>query len=93
MVFPSVIGTLLNPSSIYRAWNKITAEAGVSLRFHDLRHLSATLALAEGVNVRVVSDRLGHANANVTLTTYAHVIAGADAAAAESISAALRRTG
>ena len=93
MVFPSEIGTLLNPSSVYRAWWKITAEAGVKMRFHDLRHLSATLALAEGVNVRVVSDRLGHANANVTLSTYAHVMAGADRDAAESIAAALRRTG
>jgi len=93
LVFPSVIGTPLNPSNIYRAWKKITAEAGVRMRFHDLRHASATLALAEGVNVRVVSDRLGHANANVTLSVYAHVMAGADAEAAERISAALSRTG
>jgi len=90
LVFPSIVGTPLNPSNIYRDWKKITAEAGVRMRFHDLRHASATLALAEGVNVPVVSARLGHANANVTLSVY---MAGADAEAAERISAALRRTG
>lgn len=93
LVFPSEIGTPLIPQNFNRAWKRITAEAGVTLKFHGLRHLSATLALAEGVNVRVVSDRLGHANASVTLNVYAHVMAGADAEAAESIAAALRRTG
>ena len=93
LVFPSVVGTPLNPSNIYREWKKITTEAGVSMRFHDLRHASATLALDAGVNVRVLSDRLGHSNTSTTLDVYAHAVAGADAAAAESISAALRRAG
>jgi integrase len=39
----------------------------------DLRRTHATLALADGVPVRVVSERLGHANATITLTVYQHV--------------------
>ena len=93
LVFPSVIGVPLNPANFRRAWKGITTQAGVALKFHGLRHLSATLALQEGVSVRVLSDRLGHSNTSTTLDVYAHAVAGADAEAAESIAAALRRTG
>ena len=45
--------------------------AGIDrIRFHDLRHTSATLALASGINVKVVSERLGHASAKMTLDVY-----------------------
>ena len=47
------------------------------LRGLALAHTCATLALQAGVNVRVVAERLGHANASITLDTYAHVVAGA----------------
>ena len=93
LIFPSVTGNHLNPASFWRQWRQIRTTAGVELRFHDLRHYSATLALHSGVGVRVVAERLGHADATTTLRTYAHVMAGADAEAAESIAAALRRTG
>lgn len=93
LVFPSEIGTPLFPQGFYRAWKRITAEAGVTLKFHGLRHLSATTALAAGVDVRTIADRLGHSNTSTTLDIYAHAVAGADRAAAEAISAALRRTG
>ena len=93
LVFPAVTGNHLNPASFWRQWRQIRATAGVELRFHDLRHYSATLALHSGVGVRVVAERLGHADATTTLRTYAHVMAGADTEAAESIAAALRRTG
>jgi integrase len=42
--------------------------------FHDLRHTAATLLLARGVNVKVVSEMLGHANVTITLQIYAHVL-------------------
>ncbi len=44
------------------------------VRLHDLRHLHATMLLMAGVPVHVVSDRLGHADASITLRVYAHVI-------------------
>ncbi len=42
--------------------------------FHDLRHTHATLLLAKGVNVKVISERLGHSNIKITLDTYSHVL-------------------
>ena len=43
-------------------------------RFHDLRHVHATLLLRAGVPVHVVAARLGHADPAITLRVYAHVI-------------------
>jgi integrase len=43
------------------------------IRFHDLRHTFATLALQAGVPLKVVSDILGHANISITGDTYSHV--------------------
>ena len=42
------------------------------IRFHDLRHTSATLLLAEGVHPKIIQERLGHANVGITLDTYSH---------------------
>jgi integrase len=49
--------------------------AGVPvIRFHNMRHTSAKLLLLAGENVKVVSERLGHAKMRITLDTYAHVL-------------------
>jgi len=42
------------------------------IRLHDLRHTSATLALAGGMHPKVVQERLGHATISQTLDTYSH---------------------
>jgi integrase len=57
------------------------------IRFHDLRHTYATLALQAGVHPKVVSDMLGHANIGITLDTYSHVMPAMQEQAAESIAA------
>nr|WP_257145364.1 tyrosine-type recombinase/integrase [Bacillus thuringiensis] len=44
------------------------------IRFHDLRHTHATLLLTKGVNVKVISKRLGHSSIKITLDTYSHVL-------------------
>lgn len=44
------------------------------IRFHDLRHTHATLLLSKDINVKVISERLGHSKISVTLDTYSHVI-------------------
>lgn len=46
------------------------------VRFHDLRHTHASQLLRAGVNVKVVSERLGHANATVTMNIYSHLLPG-----------------
>jgi integrase len=53
------------------------AQPGIDVKpltIHSLRHTSATLALAAGVDVHVVSKRLGHADIKITLSVYAHVL-------------------
>jgi integrase len=45
-----------------------------TIRFHDLRHTSATLLLSAGVHPKVVQERLGHSQISVTLDTYSHVL-------------------
>lgn len=59
------------------------------IRLHDLRHTHATLLLAAGIPVKVVSERLGHASAMITLGTYAHVMPGMQAEAAAKYGALL----
>jgi integrase len=65
--------------------------AGVPvIRFHDLRHTFASIALAGGVPVHVVAKMLGHKNPSVTLNTYSHVLDGQQAKAAERMGRMLR---
>jgi hypothetical protein len=45
-------------------------------RFHDLRHACASLLLAAGTDVKVVSERLGHGSTSFTMDTYQHVLPG-----------------
>jgi integrase len=59
------------------------------IRLHDLRHTHATLLLRDGEAVKVVSERLGHANAMITLGVYAHVMPGMQAGAAARFGALL----
>ncbi|WP_448628661.1 site-specific integrase [Geodermatophilus sp. URMC 64] len=60
------------------------------VRLHDLRHTHATLLLAAGEPVKVVSERLGHASATITLTVYQHVHPGMGRQAADRFAALLR---
>ena len=59
------------------------------IRLHDLRHTHATLLLAAGEPVKVVSERLGHASATITLTVYQHVHPGRGRQAADRFAALL----
>ena len=62
---------------------------GIRARLHDLRHTQASLMLAAGVNARLVSARLGYSTVGFTLDTYAHLLPGAGAEAAEKMAAIL----
>jgi integrase len=57
------------------------------IRLHDLRHTHPTLLLADGVPVKVASERLGHANAIITLAVYQHVHPGMGREAADRFAA------
>ena len=58
-----------------------------TIRMHDLRHTWATLALVAGVDIKIVSERLGHSSPMVTWTIYQHVVAGMQTGAAEKVAA------
>ena len=51
-------------------------EAGIdrNVRFHDLRHTHATWLLEQNVDIKTISERLGHKSIRITLDTYAHVV-------------------
>jgi integrase len=59
-----------------------------AMRFHDLRHSSASILLASGENPKVVAQRLGH-DVTMLMKTYAHVLPGMDKAAASKFDAML----
>lgn len=86
LVFVSKAGTFLQPVSIKRVFERYAALAKVPrIRIHDLRHTSASLLIRNNVPVKVVSDRLGHADSSFTLRTYVHVFEDQKRAAALSM--------
>jgi integrase len=79
-------GRLIHPDTITRRFNRLVDRAGVPrIRLHDVRHTYATVALDNGEDLKVVSDRLGHANMNVTAQIYTHRSVGKDRDAAERV--------
>lgn len=61
-----------------------------AIRFHDLRHTSATLLLAAGVHPKVVQERLGHSQIGITLDTYSHVVPTMQLEAASKLDALMQ---
>jgi integrase len=60
---------------IRRSFRPLLKRAGLpTIRFHDLRHSTATRLLVQGVHPKIVQDRLGHSSITVTLDTYSHAI-------------------
>ena len=74
-VFPSRAGTNLTKSNLLKSFHRLCDSLDVPrIRFHDLRHTHATLLLLSGINVKVVSERLGHGQTGITQNTYQHVL-------------------
>ena len=79
-------GRCPHPDTITRRFNKLVDQAGVPLiRLHDVRHTYATLSLDAGVDLKIVSDRIGHANVSVTAQIYSHRSTGQDRSAAQKM--------
>ena len=73
-VFSSPTGGIMEPDCARKMLKRVLQRAGLDeMRFHDLRHTFATLALQNGVDVKTLSGILGHYSAGFTLDTYAHV--------------------
>lgn len=87
LVFVTKQGTPLDPSNLVnRHFKPLLGRAGLpDIRFHDLRHVCATLLLSEGVSVKVVQEVLGHSSVSVTMDVYSHVLPDMQERAAEAM--------
>jgi integrase len=75
LVFHTSTGRPISARNLIRGFQTVLGKANLPhIRFHDLRHTSATLLLIAGVHPKVVQERLGHSRIDMTLDTYSHVV-------------------
>ncbi len=85
-VFTREDGSRLTPEAVSRRFQGLIEQAGLpAIRFHGLRHTSASIALAAGVAMKVVSERLGHSTTGITADLYTHVSPAVAQEAADAI--------
>ena len=83
-------GMPLDSEVVSKAFTKLVKEAGFpDLTMHGLRHTHATILLEQGVNPKVVSERLGHASVATTMDIYSHVLPDMQEKAAQAIDTVL----
>jgi integrase len=86
LIFTNSLGGPIDPRNLLRDYKRLLHESGLpNIRFHDLRHTAASLMLNNGVPPIVVSRRLGHSKASITLDVYGHLIPTMQTEVAEMI--------
>ncbi len=88
LIFPDENGRPIRARNLARFFQKLLKRSGLEdlgLTFHGLRHTCATLMLLNDVPVKVVSERLGHADVALTLRVYSHVLPGMQKDAADGL--------
>jgi integrase len=74
-IFTSSVGTPIDPRNLYREFQAICRSAGLGdWHPHELRHSAASLMLAQGVKIQVVSQVLGHSSIRMTADVYGHIL-------------------
>ncbi|MFD2628757.1 tyrosine-type recombinase/integrase [Oceanobacillus kapialis] len=85
-LFSNEYGQPLRPDSISQRWIRFLNKEGnkelKKIRFHDLRHTSATLIINQNVHAKIIQERLGHSKISTTMDTYGHVLQEAEQSAA-----------
>ena len=83
----TITGKYLKATAMYAKFKRMVQKAGLrsDIRFHDLRHTHATLLIGHGIDIKTVSERLGHSSVTVTLDRYTHVLKENDKKAAELV--------
>jgi integrase len=90
LVFVSTIGAPLDPRNVLRLWHKILEDADVPrVSFHALRHTTASLLIAEDVQMKMIQELLGHSQISTTSDIYRHVFPQAFIQAAAAMDRAL----
>jgi integrase len=91
LVFSTLEGELLSPNGLSRNWRQTCKTKKLPrVQFHALRHTHVSTLIRAGVDILTISRRIGHSNASITLDVYAHLVEGADAAAAKAIDGVLK---
>lgn len=79
-------GTPLSDRNLSRTWYRLVEGADLPMiRFHDLRHTHSSLLLEAGENIKVISERLGHASSQITMDVYSHLLPNMQAGAAVKV--------
>jgi integrase len=92
LVFSSEVGTPLDPDNVSHVFSRICRRSGLGhWHLHELRHSGASLMLAQGTDLYVVSEVLGHSSVTITKDVYGHLVEGQKRAASELMSAQLLR--
>lgn len=90
LVFVREDGSPVLPAWLTRRWHQVVKASGAPMiRLHDARHTSASLALAAGIPIGIVSERLGHSKTSITLDVYAHALPGQHREAAHRLADAM----
>jgi integrase len=90
LLFDRGDGSPMQPAYLNKRFLLLAARLGLPrIRLHDLRHTSATLALADGVHPKILQERLGHSNVSMTLNRYSHVSMSMQRDAADRLDRAL----
>ena len=85
-VCSSDVGTMIRVDNFEHWWAGWRKKHGfMGLKYHELRHTQATMLLSNGVDIKTVQTRLGHANPTITLSWYAHAIPENDHDAAQML--------
>jgi integrase len=90
LIFAHPDGSWINPDYLSQVFDRHLNKSELpAIRLHDLRHTHASILLRQGIPLKVVSERLGHANPAFTLSVYQHVLPGMQADAARAFAAAV----
>lgn len=85
-MFTSTVGTPMDPRNLYREFQGLCRRAGLGdWHPHELRHSAASLMMAQGVKIQVVSQVLGHSSIRMTADVYGHLLDPDRARAAEAM--------
>jgi hypothetical protein len=90
LVFTTKVGTPLDERKVLGRFQNILASAGLPrMRIHDLRHSAVAILIAQGVNIKAISELLGHSSVAFTLQVYGHLLEETRREAADKMDAAL----
>lgn len=79
LVFTTADGGPIDPMQVTNEFRRLVRSSDLPvIRLHDLRHTHASLLLAQGAPIKLVSDRLGHATISMTMDVYAHLLPAMD---------------